>query len=229
MASNGIYLAGPVEQDDNAATWRDEIKARHPDVEFIDPMDWQDEWEQDPKLCIAKELSVCERHPILACNIGRDAPRTVGTHHEIAHALAHGNDRIAVVACGELPGFIEHRDVMHFDDVDEAVKSLVTLGGVAADGGTASVGDAWDRKARENIERWGVQHPETVLAAITEEIGEVSQAYLEATYEGGDPERVHGEVDDLGALLLQLVQAVEHHPDAYDPLGTVLVGEEGRR
>ena len=120
-----IYLAGPVEQDDSPRSWRDEIKQDYSDIEFLDPMDWQAEWEDDPVGCIERELSVCETHPILACNIGRDAPRTVGTHHEIAHALANGNDNIAVVRQGELPGFIEYRDIPVFEDVGAAIVELI--------------------------------------------------------------------------------------------------------
>lgn len=116
-----IYLAGPVEQTDSPRGWRDRLKEQYRgvrDVEFIDPMDWQEDWHDDPRGCVERELEVVEEHPVLAYNIGRDAPRTVGTHHEIAHALSHGNQEIAVVQNGELPGFIRHRDVEVFGDPD---------------------------------------------------------------------------------------------------------------
>lgn len=58
--------------------------------------------------------------------------------------------------------------------------------------------------ASENIERWGLQSEETLLLAIQEELGELSQAHLEAQYEDGNPGRIDEELDDLGALLLQL-------------------------
>lgn len=58
-------------------------------------------------------------------------------------------------------------------------------------------------KADENIEKWGLQDEETLLLAIQEELGELTQAHLEARAEGGDPDRVDEELDDLGALLLQ--------------------------
>lgn len=122
--SDAIYLAGPVEQDDDPRTWRDDVKDRHPDLTFIDPMDWQESWHEDPTGVIAKELAACEEAAILAGNIGGDAPRTVGTHHEIAHALAHGNTRIAAAVKGSVPGFIEHRPIEVFRSIDDAVAHL---------------------------------------------------------------------------------------------------------
>lgn len=128
-----IYLAGPVEQTDDPHTWRDVTKSRFSDLEFIDPMDFQADWHEDPEAVIAKELEVCESHPILACNLGDDGPRTVGTHHEIAHALAHGNERIAAVCIGEPAGFIKHR-VTVCRSIEEAIAAL-SGEKVAADGG----------------------------------------------------------------------------------------------
>lgn len=129
-----IYLAGPVEQTDDPRTWRDVVKERFPDLSFIDPMDFQEDWHQDPEGVIAKELSVCESSPILACNIGSECPRTVGTHHEIAHALAHGNTRIAAVVKGRVPGFIEHRPIAVFEEIEDALAHL-TDRRLAAEGG----------------------------------------------------------------------------------------------
>lgn len=84
--------------------------------------------------------------------------------------------------------------------------------------------DYWREQASENVENWGTQHPETLLVAITEEVGEISKAYLEATYEGGDPSDVHAEIDDLAALLIQLTEALDlwsgGHPGAFEPLPT---------
>lgn len=83
-----------------------------------------------------------------------------------------------------------------------------------------TVDRGWDRKASENMSEWGVQHPLEVLSAITEEVGEIEQAYLEATHEG-EPERyVENEIDDLGPLLYQLVVSVRNHPMAFEPLPT---------
>jgi len=69
---------------------------------------------------------------------------------------------------------------------------------------SSTVFDRWMGKAAENIEKWGLQDEETLLLAIQEELGEMTQAHLEARAEGGDPSRVDDELDDLGALLLQL-------------------------
>jgi len=67
--------------------------------------------------------------------------------------------------------------------------------------------DSWLAKAEENIEEWGLQDEETLLLAIQEELGELTQAHLEARSEGGDPARVAEELDDLGALLIQFNEA----------------------
>jgi len=58
-------------------------------------------------------------------------------------------------------------------------------------------------KASENIDEWGYQDEATLLLAMQEELGELTQAHLEARAEGGGPRRVEEELDDLGALLLQ--------------------------
>jgi len=69
--------------------------------------------------------------------------------------------------------------------------------------------DRWVGKASENIDEWGLQDEETLLLAIQEELGELTQAHLEARAEGGDPARIDDELDDLGALLLQFHEARE--------------------
>jgi len=74
-------------------------------------------------------------------------------------------------------------------------------------GASSVLFDRWMGKASENIEKWGLQDEETLLLAIQEELGELSQAHLEARDEGGDPERIDEELDDLGALLLQFHEA----------------------
>jgi hypothetical protein len=122
----GIYLAGPVEHDDDPRTWRDELKDRFPDVNWIDPMDWQDDWDEDPRAVIQRELAAVEQNAVLVCNVGSEAPETVGTHHEISHALACGNEHIAVVPEGDVAGFVRHRDIPIFDDVEDAVEVLWT-------------------------------------------------------------------------------------------------------
>lgn len=80
------------------------------------------------------------------------------------------------------------------------------------------VGGAWEQTAKKNVRKWGVQHPEELLSAIGEELGELEQAYLEATHEGEPKHRVEDEIDDLGPLLLQLTQSIRSHPLAFEPL-----------
>lgn len=75
---------------------------------------------------------------------------------------------------------------------------------------SSSLFDRWMGKASENIDKWGLQKEETLLLAIQEELGELTQAHLEARHEDGDPARVGEELDDLGALLLQLHERTEN-------------------
>lgn len=62
----------------------------------------------------------------------------------------------------------------------------------------------WAEKAEENIEEWGVQEIDTLLLAMQEELGELTQAYLEHQAEGGDFEDIGRELDDLVPLCIQL-------------------------
>lgn len=73
--------------------------------------------------------------------------------------------------------------------------------------------DDWRRKAVENVDKWGVQDTATLLLAATEELGELTQAYLEHRSEGGDRARIVEELSDLGALLIQLQWRMTGHPD----------------
>lgn len=79
----------------------------------------------------------------------------------------------------------------------------------------------WQQKAEENVREHGTQHPETLLAAMQEEVGEVAQAYLDATYfDEADQEDLAEEIEDLAALLVQLRWSVEDHPMAFEALPT---------
>jgi len=62
----------------------------------------------------------------------------------------------------------------------------------------------WIGKAGQNVEEWGVQDVETLLLAMQEEMGELTQAHLEARNEDGDTEQIAAELDDLAALCIQL-------------------------
>ena len=62
----------------------------------------------------------------------------------------------------------------------------------------------WIGKAGQNVEEWGLQDVETLLLAMQEEQGELSQAYLESEHEDGDAGRIASELDDLAALCIQL-------------------------
>lgn len=66
----------------------------------------------------------------------------------------------------------------------------------------------WWEKASDNVEEWGQQDVPTLLLAMQEELGELTQAHLEANAEDGDPERIGEELADLGALCFQLQWAL---------------------
>jgi len=59
-------------------------------------------------------------------------------------------------------------------------------------------------QAYENVQKWGEQNTETLLLAMQEELGELTQAHLEYNWEDGDDYRVPAELIDLAALLVQL-------------------------
>jgi len=61
-------------------------------------------------------------------------------------------------------------------------------------------------KALENIDKWGFQDIETLLLALMEEVGEVSQAWLKYKHEHGALHRVIDEVRDTMPLLLQITE-----------------------
>ena len=104
------------------------------------------------------------------------------------------------------------RDCKDSDDENATEQTtLVTDGGQIEYGEASSVVfDRWLGKADENIAEWGLQDEETLLLAMQEELGELTQAVLEARAEGGDPARIEEELDDLGALLLQFHEARNH-------------------
>ena len=79
--------------------------------------------------------------------------------------------------------------------------------------------ETWYSKADENVEAWGIQDPAVVLLAMQEELGELTRAYLEATYEDGDRRAPRDEMHDLGALLVQLHWALSEHPGAFTEIG----------
>lgn len=62
----------------------------------------------------------------------------------------------------------------------------------------------WTEKAAENVDEWGLQEIDTLLLAMQEEQGELTQAYLESEYEDGDAAQIAAELDDLAALCIQL-------------------------
>lgn len=62
----------------------------------------------------------------------------------------------------------------------------------------------WLKRADRNVDEWGLQERDELLLAIQEELGELTQAYLEAENEDGPRERVRQELDDLAPLIFQL-------------------------
>lgn len=78
--------------------------------------------------------------------------------------------------------------------------------------------DRWYAKAHENVDEWGLQNPAVVLLAMQEEMGELTQAYLEATYEGADEYEAQEELHDLGALCVQFLWSIREHPGAFEEI-----------
>lgn len=74
--------------------------------------------------------------------------------------------------------------------------------------------ELWRQQAERNVDEWGEQRVETLLLDAQEELGELTQAHLEARAEGADPARRGEELDDLGALCVQLAWALNRHPEA---------------
>jgi len=79
--------------------------------------------------------------------------------------------------------------------------------------------EIWRRRANDNVDEWGIQDPAVILLAIQEELGELTQAYLEATYEDGDRDLPREEMHDLGALLFQLHWALSESERAFTEVG----------
>lgn len=78
--------------------------------------------------------------------------------------------------------------------------------------------EVWYDKADKNVDEWGIQDPAEVLLAMQEELGELTQAYLEATYEDGDRDLPEDELDDLAALCYQFVWSIREHPAAFEDI-----------
>lgn len=66
----------------------------------------------------------------------------------------------------------------------------------------------WWEKGSNNVQKWGQQDVPTLLLAMQEELGDLTQAQLEAEAEDGDPDRIDDELADLGALCFQLQWAL---------------------
>lgn len=81
---------------------------------------------------------------------------------------------------------------------------------------TRELHEVWYERADENLDHWGIQNPAVVLLAMQEELGELTRAYLEATYENGNPADAREELHDLGALLYQFWWSAGEHPGAFD-------------
>ena len=73
----------------------------------------------------------------------------------------------------------------------------------------------WEAKAKKNIEKWGAQDMETLLLATMEELGELTQAWLQFKHQDTKFNRVVSELDDVMALGYQMLWVLEN-PDNSD-------------
>lgn len=64
-------------------------------------------------------------------------------------------------------------------------------------------------RAKQNVEKWGLQNFETLGLAVCEEAGELAQAILQARHEGQPRRCIFEEAVDLGALCLQVIALYE--------------------
>ena len=58
-------------------------------------------------------------------------------------------------------------------------------------------------KSKQNMAKFGKQSFQILIVAMTEELGELAQAYLQAEFDGKPKTRIYEEAIDLGALCLQ--------------------------
>lgn len=75
----------------------------------------------------------------------------------------------------------------------------------------AGVVDLWEASAKQNVDTWGRQEMDTLLLAMQEELGELTQAYLEWKHETADPKPIAEELNDLAPLLLQFRWELEDY------------------
>lgn len=68
----------------------------------------------------------------------------------------------------------------------------------------ARVALIWYRRAKRNLEKWGLQGLKTLGLALGEEVGKVQQAILKYHHEGGDINAVAFENFNVAALCYQL-------------------------
>jgi NTP pyrophosphatase (non-canonical NTP hydrolase) len=95
-----------------------------------------------------------------------------------------------------------------FESAKAATQEAMTDGDDSLPNLRDELPEEWRDKAEENVEEWGTQTPAEILLAMQEELGELTQAVLEADYESEPAERAEDELDDLGALLFQLDDAL---------------------
>lgn len=126
-----------------------------------------------------------------------------------------GHDGSHFALGGEIEWFGESVDRNQAAGTDRDEPNVRTDGGQDEHTATIGVADVeelnwqtlakqWAKRAGENVDKWGEQDLETLLLAAQEELGELTQAVLEARAENGDPERIVEEIVDLAALLFQI-------------------------
>jgi plasmid stabilization system protein ParE len=137
--------------------------------------------------------------------------------HHLKRAWRHEGEQWDADAAEEMAESVYEQ----VDDLPERQrnKKALTDGGQTERADPRPLHDVWRSRANDNIAEWGIQDPAVVLLAIQEELGELTRAYLEATYEDGDRDRPREELSDLGALLYQLHWALTESPRAFTEVG----------
>lgn len=82
-----VYLSGPIAGVEDPGSWRnDAVEAFDSHLEGVNPMDWQDLWEENPTACARKDLGEMFASDVLLVNL-IDAPEggpLAGTRAEVA-------------------------------------------------------------------------------------------------------------------------------------------------
>lgn len=108
------------------------------------------------------------------------------------------------------------RHVRRSDSYTEAIDLIEML----RDDGDSALADVLAERERQEA-KWGEQNHDPIVysAILTEEVGELAQAAIQARYEGGDEARIREEAVQVAAVALAIIECLDRgkwrwpHPD----------------